>query len=120
MAKTVAGTTYVKADSEQFSVTGGVECPLSSEVKEPIDTPVEGEAYNKRMHITPYVKLTAVNDAAMDYEKIATADDMTVVVEFPNGRVYTLTEAYLSGETVVKADDGTTDYVFHGAKGVWS
>ena len=93
--------------------------PLSTNIREPLES-LSGESGNYReMGLAPYVKFTAHNEADMDYDKIANANDLTVVAELANGRVYTLTEAYLSGETVVGGDEGTTPYVFHGTKGVW-
>ncbi len=119
MGQKIAGVTYIKADDQQFEVTGSVEVPLSTIMREPLES-LSAESGNFRESgVAPYVRLTAHNEAGLDYQKIAEATDLTIVVEAPNGRVYTLTEAYLSGETVVGVDEGTTPYVFHGAKGVW-
>jgi hypothetical protein len=119
MGNKVAGICYIKADDQQFEVTGSVEVPLSTTIREPMES-LSGESGNFRESgVAPYVRLTAHNEASLDYEKIANATNLTVVVEAPNGRVYTLTEAYLSGETVVGLDEGTTPYEFRGAKGVW-
>ena len=51
--------------------------------------------------------------------KISQSDTLTVTAELANGKVYVLTEAYLSGETTVSGDEGTIPLEFRGAKGVW-
>lgn len=119
MGKKVAGICFIKADDQQFEVTGSVEVPLSTTIREPMES-LSGESGNYRESgVAPYVRFTAHNEADLDYDKIASATDLTVVAELANGRVYTLTEAYLSGETVVGGDEGTTPYEFRGKKGVW-
>ena len=44
---------------------------------------------------------------------------MTITAELANGKVYTLSGAWLEGETSAKGDDGTVDLEFAGLKGIW-
>ncbi|HDR9049462.1 phage tail tube protein [Burkholderia vietnamiensis] len=114
MGQKVAGTAYVKADGEQFSVTGGVECPLSDVKRESI---LPG-LYKEEDRV-PYVKVDAVFEKSFPIEKIQSADDMVVTVEFKNGRVYVLSGAYVVGEPAATGDDGKASLEFNGVKGRW-
>ena len=119
MGKRVAGICYIKADDQQFDVTGGVETPLTTTIKEPVESLLNESGNHSEKGIAPYEKVSAINDPDLDYDKLGSATNLTVTAELANGKTYVLTEAYLSGETVVKGDEGLTDYTFHGAKGVW-
>jgi len=114
MGQPVAGTVYVKADGVQFSVTGGVECPLSTVKRESI---LPG--LYKEEDRTPYVKVDAVFERDFPIAKLQSATSMTVTVEFKNGRVYVLSEAYLVGEPAVAGDDGKAALEFNGRSGRW-
>ena len=46
-------------------------------------------------------------------------EDMTIVAEFANGRVYVLSGAYLTEEQEFNADDGTVTLRFDGMHGDW-
>lgn len=118
MAKRVAGTCYIKVDGEQLEVSGGVECPLA-EVKRETVMGVNGAAGYKETAQEPYVKVTAVLVKDFPLTTLQTNTEMTVTAEFPTGRVYTLSGAFLKGEPAAKADDGTTDLEFGGNRGQW-
>lgn len=114
MGQAVAGTVYVKADGEQFSVTGGVECPLSDVKRESLKP-----GRYKEEDLVPYVKVDTLFEKGFPIAKLRSADNMTVTVEFKNGRVYVLSEAYVVGEPAVTADDGKAALEFNGQTGRW-
>lgn len=118
MAKRLAGTVFVKCDGEQFDISGGVECPLLKAKREPVSGP-NGVAGYKETSIPPYVKLSAFVPDKFPIEKLQNATEMTVTVEFPNGKNYVLSSAFVSNDPSVKADDGTTDLEFGGLNGDW-
>lgn len=119
MGKKIAGTCYIKADDQMFEITGGVEVPLMTNVRTPMETHNNESGFYSETTIAPFVRLTAANDPNLDTTKISQSDTLTVTAELANGRVYVLTEAYLSGETTVSGDEGTIPLEFRGAKGVW-
>jgi hypothetical protein len=43
----------------------------------------------------------------------------TVTAELAGGKVYTLTGAYLEGETTTNGEDGETELEFSGVSGIW-
>lgn len=118
MAKRVAGICYIKVDGEQLEVSGGVECPLAETSRETV-MGLSGPAGFKETAIAPYVKLSAIFVPGFPIEKLREGTEMTVTAELANGKVYTLSGAYLVGETAIKGDEGATDLEFNGAKGQW-
>lgn len=118
MAKRVAGICYIKVDGEQLEVSGGVECPITDLKREAV-MGLSGVAGLKETCLEPYIKLTAIFMPAFPLETIRTNTEMTITAELANGKVYTLSGAYLKGEPAAKGDDGTVELEFGGKKGQW-
>lgn len=117
-APRIAGICFVKADSSQFEVSGAVECPLNSVVRE-TKMGASGVAGFSEMAQKPYIKLTAFVKPDFDIDKVTKSTDLTVTAELANGKVYVLSSAYLVDEATAKNDDGTVDLEFNGIKGIW-
>lgn len=113
-----AGISYIKVDGEQLEVKGGVECPLSDLKRETI-MGLSGPAGFKETALEPYTKLTAIFTPGFPIDKIKNGTDMTITSELANGKTYTLSGAYLRGETAVKGDEGEVELDFGGKKGIW-
>jgi hypothetical protein len=118
MAKRVAGICYIKVDGEQLEVEGGVECPLTDLAREEV-MGLSGVAGYKETALAPYVKLSAIFVPDFPVAKLRDGTDMTVTAELANGKVYTLSGAWLNGESAVKGDEGKIDLEFKGTKGAW-
>lgn len=118
MAKKVAGICYVKVDGEQLEVSGGIECPLV-DVKREAVMGLAGPAGYKESAMEPYVKLSAVFTPDFPMDTIQNNTEMTITAELANGKVYTLSGAFLKGEPSVKGEDGTVELEFSGKKGIW-
>ena len=114
----IAGVCYFKVDGEQFEVKGGIECPLSDNMKE-TQMGVNGAAGYSEMAQRPYIKGTLFFGKDFPIDKVTKNDDMTVTAELAKGKTYVLSQAWLEGEVSVKNDDGTTDVEFSGKKGIW-
>lgn len=112
MGQKVAGTVYIKADGVQFTVTGGVEVPLSDVKRESV-----APGFFKEEDLVAYVKATVVDSPDLPIKQIMAATDQTVTVEFKSGRVYVLAGAYVVDEPSAKGDDGTIDIQWDGNKG---
>ena len=119
MGKKIAGTAYVKANGQQIEVKGGAEVPLMDVKRETVMGSGRPAGY-KETAIAPYAKLTALNLTAGDFKAITEADDLTITVEFANGRVYTLSDAWVEGEPSYKGEEGETDLEFSGMRGSWA
>lgn len=118
MAKRVAGICYIKVDGEQLEVSGGIEAPLM-DVKRETVMGLAGSAGMKETAVEPYVKVTAIFVASFPLTTLQTNTDMTVTAEFANGKVYTLSSAFVKGEPSAKGEDGTIELEFGGKKGQW-
>ena len=86
MAKRVAGTCYVKCDSAQLEVQGGVECPASDVNRETV-MGLAGPAGYKETARAPYIKLTAIATPDFPRKTLADSTDMTITAELANGIV---------------------------------
>lgn len=109
---------YAKVDGEQLEVSGGFECP-GMEVKREAVMSLTGVAGFKETPIKPYIKMTALFVPGFPLATLQSSTDMTLTVELANGRVYTLSGAFIENEAPVKGDDGTIDLEFAGMKGIW-
>jgi len=117
MAK-IAGTCFIKVDGLQLSVTGGVECPMNTKLKEKI-LDLGGGVDHKETHRAPYVKLTAKVPKGFPRDKIINSDNMTITAELANGDVYVLSKAFVEGELNHNPEDGTVDIEFTGEEGFY-
>lgn len=114
----LAGTCYFKIDGQQFSVTGGIEMPLNTVVRDDV-VAMNGEVFYKETHTAPYIKGTFVVTKNLPIEKFKQNDEMTITAEVVNGMVYVLSNAWLHGESSYNAEDGTVDLEFHGQEGFY-
>ena len=118
MGQKVAGICYIKLDGQQLEVSGGVECPLLDVKREAVMS-LFGVAGYKETAIKPFVKLSANFTPDFPLDLVRNNTEMTITAELANGKVYTLSGAWLEGETSAKGDDGTVDLEFAGLKGIW-
>lgn len=118
MGQRTAGTCYVKVDGAQLEIKGGLEAPLSGFKREPVISATGVPGYKETV-VTPYIKVTAITTRDFPIEQLATGTDMTVTAEFANGKVYTLSGAWLANEASHKGDDGESELEFNGNRGVW-
>lgn len=114
MGKKVAGTVYIKVDGQQLTIEGGVEAPTTNHTRETIVT-----GFYSEVDRVPYVNVDAIHTPDFPLERLAESDDMVVMVEFKNGKVYVLSGAYQVGEPASSGDDGKISLEFNGVEGVW-
>lgn len=114
MGKRTAGTCYFKVAGKQLEITGGVEAPLGDSTRETIKP-----GYYSEKEKTPYVKVDALFTPDFPIDDIVNGTDMTITVDFANGKTYVLSGAYLVGDTSTTGDDGKTALTFEGRKGSW-
>lgn len=118
MAQRVAGICYIKMDGQQLEVSGGIEAPVV-DVKRETVMGLAGPAGLKETALEPSVKVTAIFMPDFPLQTLQTNTDMTITAEFANGKVYTLSGAFLKGEPTAKGEDGTVELEFGGKKGMW-
>lgn len=117
MRKT-AGTCYFKVDGQQLTLSGGIEVPMNTVVREDI-LGLNGEVFYKETHRAPFVKGTFIVERAFPLQKLVSATQMTLTAELANGQVYVLSGAWLSGEANHNTEEGTVDLEFHGQEGFY-
>ncbi|HEJ8089450.1 TPA: phage tail tube protein [Serratia liquefaciens] len=117
MAK-IAGTCYLKIDGQQLSLTGGIEVPMNTVVRDDV-IGLAGDVDHKETHRASYVKGTFKVPKAFPINKLVTSTDMTITAELANGMVYVLGSAWLSGEANHNPEEGTADLEFHGEEGFY-
>lgn len=119
MAKRVAGICYVKVDGEQLEVSGGIECPIV-DIKRETVMGLNGPAGIKETALEPFVKVSTIFMPSFPLATLQSNTGMTITAEYPNGKVYTLSGAFLKGEPAAKGEDGTIELEFGGKKGIWN
>lgn len=117
-APRVAGICFFKVDGEQLELKGSLECPITDTQRESV-MGLSGVAGYKETTRTPSIKGTFIFVPGFPLAKLNTGTDMTITAELANGKVYTLSGAYLVGEPMAKGDDGEVDLEFNGIKGIW-
>lgn len=120
MAKRIAGTAYIKADGKQFEVMGSLECPLTNTTKSPV-MGLAGVVGYKEIAKEPYIKFDAGFVADFPINDLQNMTNGVITAELANGKVYTLTGAFLSGdENTADAEEGKAGLYFSGTHGIWS
>jgi hypothetical protein len=114
----IAGTTYFKVDGQQLSITGGIEVPMNTRVRDDV-IGLDGSVDYKETARAAYTKVTAKVPKAFPVDKITTSDQMTITSELANGQVYVLSNAWLHGEANHNPEEGTVDLEFHGEEGFY-
>lgn len=114
----IAGTTYFKLDSDQLSLTGGIEVPMNTNLNDDV-IGLDGSVDRKETFRAPYIKGTFKVPSDFPIDKITSSDTMTATAELANGKVYVLREAWLHGEANHNAEEGTADLEFHGKSGFY-
>lgn len=117
MAK-IAGTCYLKIDGQQLSLTGGIEVPMNTVVRDDV-IGLTGDVDHKETHRAPYVKGTFKVLKAFPINKLVSSTSMTITAELANGMVYVLSGAWLHGEANHNPEEGTADLEFHGEEGFY-
>jgi hypothetical protein len=118
MAKRIAGACFVKTDGDQIEIKGGLEVSGADVTRETVLS-TKGVAGFKETPRAASLKVTALFTEDFPLEKLRDGTDMTITAEFANGKVFTLSGAYLIGEPTIKGEDGEIDLEFEGSKGIW-
>lgn len=114
----IAGTTYFKIDGQQLSITGGIEVPMNTRVRDDV-VGLDGSVDFKETHRAAYTKVTAKVPKGFPIKKIVESEAMTITSELANGMVYVLANAWLHGEANHNPEEGTVDLEFHGEEGFY-
>ena len=115
----IAGTCYVKVNSEQLSLNGSLTCTMNSVTREAIMGST-GVAGFSETPVAPSISGTFNVGPDFPLDTLMSQTDMTVTAELANGMVFTLSDAFVSGDVSYSPSDGTVSITFTGSRGNWS
>ena len=119
MAKSIAGTCYVKVDGEQLSLNGSLACSMNTVTREAVMGSTGVAGYSETP-VAPTVSGTFNVTEEFPIERLMESTAMTVTAELANGMVFTLSDAFVSGEASFSPNDGTVSLTFTGVRGNWA
>ena len=118
MAKLIAGVCYISMDGTRLLLKGSATATASDFSREAIQA--NGVVCGfKASPVVPTISGQFVVDKNFPIDKLNTATDMTVVVEFANGKVFTLGGAFVTDPVEISGDDSDTTINFAGETGKW-
>jgi hypothetical protein len=115
MSVIIAGVCYVKAGGTQFPLGESCKVRPATVNREP-KIGLNGEVRAKETPVSPSVEIECLTTADLDIAAILEIKDATITTEAANGKVYTLTDAFQSGEPEIDLAEGTVSFLFHGQK----
>lgn len=119
MSKRIAGTCFVKVDGEVLLLKGSMQVTGGNVTREAITANGRVVGY-KEIPVVPQITGQFVVDEKFPMDTLRDNDNMTVVAEFTNGRVYTLSNAHVADNLQIGADDSDVTITFEGDQGLWT
>lgn len=117
-AKRIAGTCFVKVDGEQLELSGSLAFPLNDVQRTTLTSAAGTVVGYSEITQVPYVSGTFFVKNDFPVETLKSSTSMTVTAECANGMVYTLSEAYLAGDSIeYSPQDGTVTLKWEGTRG---
>lgn len=116
----IGGTCYITVDGQELSVEGSITVPINTVSRSVTIASGRPIGFTEKA-VAPTLQGNFFIDHSFPLQKIIDATDMTVVAEFANGWKYTLSGAFLTGDSIdFSPEDGKVTLKFTGMKGDWS
>lgn len=109
----VAGTVYVKVDGEIFDAKGNFTCNLGKPKREGVVGADRVHGY-KEMPQLPFVEGEITDRSNLNLETLMAMSNVTVTVEFANGKVFVLREAWYAADGDIGSEEGNVQFRFEG------
>lgn len=118
MTERLAGVCFCKVDGDMLNLEGSITISPAEATREAIvaSTGVIGYRETPR---APTVEVTTYPESKAQIATLMNSTALTVTAELANGLVYTLAEAFVSGEPSFDAEAGTATITFTGVRGEW-
>lgn len=113
-----SGTAYLTVDGTTIPAKGSFAVPLTTTNRTDLVVGDQVVGFDEQT-IAPYVQCTVQITDETDFERICSSTAMTVRVEFANGRIFTLSNAFVRGNPTL-AETGEASFDFAGKTGQWS
>ena len=114
-----SGAAYLQVDGTTIYAEGSFAVPITTVNRTAIVNAGQVIGWDEQ-EIAPYITAQIRITSQTDFEWICNSTALTVRVEFASGRVYTLSNAYVTGEPPTLDETGLATVTFTGEKGVWS
>ena len=116
----IGGTCHITVDGQELSVEGSLSIPVNNVSKTAVVASGRVLGYTTKT-VAPSLTGSFYVENDFPLQKIIEASDMTVIAEFANGWKYTLSNAFLSGDSInFTPEDGKITLTFTGLNGDWS
>lgn len=112
-ANKIGGIAYLKIDGAQYSLKGSFSYSPQTTTKEGVAGQDGPHGYTEKPRC-PSMKATLSDLGGVSVTTLAALTDVTVIAELNNGKVVTLTDAWIKGEITVNTEDGTYEVEFEG------
>lgn len=111
--KIIGGTAQVRVAGETIDVLGDITYSPVEEEKE-IRRGVDGHYNPKVTPVTPFVEMKISDASSLDVVKLATAENVSVVVILRNTKIFTLVNADQVNRVTVDAIDSSMTLKYEG------
>jgi len=99
-----AGRISFRIDGELYEAKGSFSYNLGADLREEI-VGADGIHGYKETPQAAYIEGAVTDREDLDWEKLVTADDVTVTLELNNGKVITLASAWFSGDGTASTEE---------------
>ena len=114
-----SGAAYLQVDGTTIYAEGSFAVPLTTVQREALVNAGQVIGWDET-EIAPYITAQIRITSQTDFESICNSTALTVRVEFASGRVYTLSNAYITGDPPTLDETGLATVTFTGETGVWN
>jgi hypothetical protein len=112
---TAVGTAFFRINGVQYQLAGEMKLnPLSE--KRTAEVGIDGSVTPKVEPVAPFIECAVRDRADVDPIPLHSMWDETVTVELTNGTVWTLSNAFYTGDGDLDGKEGTHAVRFHGTK----
>jgi hypothetical protein len=112
-AERVGGIIFFKINGEQYRAKGSFTTNLGRPKREAV-VGADGVHGYKEMPQVPFIEGEITDSAQLNMEALVTAKDATVVLEFANGKVHVLRDAFYAAEGNLESEEGNIEVRFEG------
>jgi hypothetical protein len=113
----IAGMAFIRIDGQQFSTNGEFEATSQGFKATPIPAS-DGTIHYSEEVVADKVSGTLLTTTELDPQTVVDARDVTVQIEFKNGKVFILKNGFFTGDPTISSKDGTMSVEWSG-KGRW-
>jgi hypothetical protein len=112
-AERVGGIIFFKVNGEQYRAKGNFTTNLGRPKREAV-IGADGVHGYKELPQVAFIEGEITDSAQLSMETLVTMKDATVTVEFANGKIHVLRDAFFAGEGNLESEEGNIAVRFEG------